>query len=122
VLKVVWNLRQEDLKAVFGVLFYDFRKHGSAGTFTLRLLEKYICSVKWHYALNIMLWSQMQLTPYDFSDLQIDGEFDNRPGTGRFLRILNDIGRAPYSARPMSFYFQWPYKTPYGRRGIVSRT
>ena len=69
-----------------------------------------------------MLWSQMQLTPYDFSDLQIDGEFDNRPGTGRFLRILNDIGRAPYSARPMSFYFQWPYKTPYGRRGIVSRT
>jgi len=33
-----------------------------------------------------MLWSQIKLTSYDFSDLHITGEFDNRPGTGRFLK------------------------------------
>jgi len=35
----------------------------------------------------VMLRSQIKLTSYDFSDLHITGEFDNRPGTGRFLRI-----------------------------------
>jgi len=35
-----------------------------------------------------MLWSQIKLTSYDFSDLHITGEFDNRPGTGRFLRFF----------------------------------
>ena len=35
-----------------------------------------------------MLRSQIKLTSYDFSDLHIIGEFDNRPGTGRFLRNL----------------------------------
>jgi len=30
-----------------------------------------------------MLWSHKKLTTYDFSDLHITGEFDNRPGTGR---------------------------------------
>ena len=35
-----------------------------------------------------MLWSQMKLTSYDFSDLHITGEFDNRPGTGGFFRNL----------------------------------
>jgi len=32
-----------------------------------------------------MLWSQIKLAPYNFSDLQITGEFDNQPGTGRFF-------------------------------------
>ena len=35
-----------------------------------------------------MLWSQIKLTPYDFSDLLIDGVFENRPGTGRFLTFF----------------------------------
>jgi len=35
-----------------------------------------------------MLRSQIKLTSYDFSDLHITGEFDNRQGTGRFLRIF----------------------------------
>jgi len=35
-----------------------------------------------------MLRSQIKLTLYDFSDLHITGEFDNRPGTRRFLRIF----------------------------------
>jgi len=37
---------------------------------------------------SLMLWSQIKLTSYDFSDLHITGEFDNRPGTGRFFRNL----------------------------------
>jgi len=38
-----------------------------------------------------MLWSQIKLTSYDFTDLHITGEFDNRPGTGRFLRIFSCV-------------------------------
>jgi len=38
-----------------------------------------------------MLWSQIKLTTYDFSDLHITGEFDNRPGTGRFLRHFSCV-------------------------------
>ena len=38
-----------------------------------------------------MLWSQIKLTPYDFSDLQITGDFDNRPGTGHFLKIFSCV-------------------------------
>jgi len=30
-----------------------------------------------------MVWSQIKLTSYDFSDLHMTGEFDNCPGTGR---------------------------------------
>jgi len=40
-----------------------------------------------------MLWSQIKLTPHDLSDLQITGEFDNRPGT---YRIVPKLNRAPY--------------------------
>jgi len=36
-----------------------------------------------------MLWSQIKLTSYDFSVVHITGEFDNRPGTGRFLRCFS---------------------------------
>jgi len=36
-----------------------------------------------------MLWSQIKLKSYDFSDVHITGEVDNRPGTGRFLRIFS---------------------------------
>jgi len=38
-----------------------------------------------------MLWSQIKLTTYVFSDLHITGEFDNRPGTGRFLRNFSCV-------------------------------
>ena len=48
-----------------------------------------------------MLRSQIKLTSYDFSDLHITGEFDNRPGTGRFLRI---------------FFCMVTYRTGAGRR------
>ena len=41
--------------------------------------------------ISLMLWSQIKLTSYDFSDLHITSEFDNRPGTGRFLRILSCV-------------------------------
>jgi len=37
------------------------------------------------------LWSQIELTSYDSSDLHITGEFDNRPGTGRFLGIFSCV-------------------------------
>ena len=39
----------------------------------------------------LMLWSQIKLTSYDFSDVHITGEFDNRPGTGRFLGIFSCV-------------------------------
>jgi len=38
-----------------------------------------------------MLRSQIKLTSYDFSNLHITDEFDNRPGTGRFLRIFSCV-------------------------------
>ena len=38
-----------------------------------------------------MLWSQIKLTSYDFSDVHITGELDNRPGTGQFLRIFSCV-------------------------------
>ena len=38
--------------------------------------------------LEKMLWSQIKLTSYDFSDLHITGEFDNRSGTEQFFRSL----------------------------------
>jgi len=38
-----------------------------------------------------MLWSQIKLTSYDFTDLHITGDFDNRPGTGRFLRVFSCV-------------------------------
>jgi len=38
-----------------------------------------------------MLWSQIKLTSYDFTDLHITGEFDNRLGNGRFLRIFSCV-------------------------------
>ena len=41
--------------------------------------------------VNVMLWSQIKLTSYDFSDLHITGEVKNRPGTGRFIRIFTCV-------------------------------
>jgi len=43
------------------------------------------------YALTIykvLLWSQIKLSPYDFNDLQITGEFENRPGTVRIVTLF----------------------------------
>jgi len=56
-----------------------------------------------------MIWSQIKLTSYDLTDLHITGEFDNRPGTGRFLKKfswVSHIVRAPagvciWKHRPM---------------------
>jgi len=47
-----------------------------------------------------MVWSRTTLTPYDFSDLQITGEFDNRPDIERFLRIFSCVVKY----RPASVY------------------
>jgi len=41
--------------------------------------------------LYCMLWSQIKLTPYDFSDLQTTGDFNNRPGTRRFLKKFPSV-------------------------------
>ena len=84
---------------------------------------------------HIMLWSQIKLTTCDFSDLQITSEFDNRPGTGRFLRnslAWSHIIRAaagvgiwyhllmpgwtPYVARTALLEIS---RTPYNARPIV---
>jgi len=46
-----------------------------------------LSSVLWK-VIYVMLRSQIKLTSYDFSDLHITGEVDNRPGTGHFLRIF----------------------------------
>jgi len=35
--------------------------------------------------------AMVKLTSYDFSDLHITGEFKNRPGTGRYLRIFSCV-------------------------------
>ena len=43
------------------------------------------------YSVMVMLWSQIKLTSYDFSDVHITGKFDNRPGTGQFLRIFSCV-------------------------------
>jgi len=88
-----------------------------------------------------MLWSQIKLTPYDFSDLQITGEFDNWPSTGRFLKKFtcvvtyrtgagqrlynyNHISRCPvgnlttsYGARPAGIVRDQPY----GARTLLHR-
>jgi len=55
----------------------------TAQKYTLYLLKRPLQSV------SLMLWSQIKLTSYDFTDLHITGEFDNRPGTERFLRIFS---------------------------------
>jgi len=44
-----------------------------------------------YHSTGLMLWSQIKLTLYDFTDLYITGEFDNCPGTGRFLRIFTCV-------------------------------
>ena len=53
--------------------------------------------------MTVMLWSQIKLTPYDFSDLQITGEFKNGRSSGRFLKNFScvvtdrmDAGRRLY--------------------------
>ena len=75
-----------------------------------------------------MLRSQIKLTSYDFKDLHITGEFDNRPGTGRFLRIFfcvvtyrTGAGRRLYmktsaDTRPALWEIN---RTPYGARSIL---
>jgi len=47
--------------------------------------------IRYEQGILLMLWSQIKLTSYDFSDLHITGEFDNCPGTGRFLRIFSCV-------------------------------
>jgi len=74
-----------------------------------------------------MLWSQIKLTSYDFSDVHITGEIDNRPIFKNFLlrghishgrrtaSVYENIGlsallkisrtRSPYGARPILHEF-----------------
>ena len=81
-----------------------------------------------------MLWSQIKLASYDFTDLHITGEFDNPPGTGRFLRIFScmvtyctgtgqhlvssDHCTTSYGARPALKEIR---RTPYGAWTILHR-
>ena len=53
-------------------------------------IHKWICPLN-EIKLYLMLRSQIKLTSYDFSDVHITGEFDNRPGTGRFLKIFSGV-------------------------------
>jgi len=41
--------------------------------------EALIHNIAYQRVWSLMLWSQIKLTSYDFSDLHITGEFDNRP-------------------------------------------
>jgi len=51
---------------------------------------------------HLMLWSQIKLTSYDFSDVHITGEFNNRPGTIFKNFLLR--GHISYGHRPASVY------------------
>ena len=55
------------------------------------LLDAQNGTVTMYVKCPLMLWSQIKLTSYDFSDVHITGEFDNRPGTVRFLRIFSCV-------------------------------
>ena len=73
--------------AIHPLLLTQFIWHSS----TCRAVVGY-----WHMNVHwlrvqLMLWSQIKLTSYDFTYLHITGEFDNRPGTGRFLRIFSCV-------------------------------
>ena len=66
---------------------------------------------------QLVLWLKTKLPPYDFSDLLITCELENRPGTGRLKNLCvvtyrrpasvytcNNIGRCPFghgTARPI---------------------
>jgi len=70
--------------------------------------------------VTIALWSQIKLTSYDFTDLHITGEFDNRPGTGRFLRIFSCVvtyrtgaGTEQPFMLSCNVYFESKYKNGY---------
>ena len=80
-----------------------------------------------------------KLTSYDFSDVHITDKFDNRPGTGRFLKnflllchisygrrpesVYENIDRCPTGHRTMSYGALSALKkisrTPYGARPIL---
>jgi len=66
--------------------------------------------------VHFMLWSQIKLTWYDFTDLHITGEFDNRPGIGRFLKNFLLRGYISYGRRPASYMITsaMPGRAPYG--------
>ena len=51
-----------------------------------------------------MLWSQIKLTSYDFSDLDTTGEFDNRPDTRRFFKNFLLRGHIAFGRWPASVY------------------
>jgi len=50
-----------------------------------------------------MLWSQIKPTSYDYSDLHISSEFDNRPGIGGFFKKFLLRGHISYGRRPASY-------------------
>jgi len=62
-LRGIDNLCQETFKNVYNLHEY------------LLVFCTFICTM--HIALYLMLWQQIKLTTYDFSDLQITGECDN---------------------------------------------
>jgi len=66
---------------------------------------------------KVMLWSQIKLKSYDFTDLHITGEFDNRPGTRRFFKNFLMRGHISYGRRPASYMITLAD----ARRGTVRR-
>ena len=72
-----------------------------------------------------MLWSQMKLSPYDFSDLRITDKFENRPATGLFLTVFPRVvtyftgkGRRLYMRTSVDVEIS---RAPRGARTIFTR-
>jgi len=81
--------------------------------------------------MRLILWSQIKLISYGFSDLHITGKVDNNQGTGRYIRLFScvvtyctganrrlfmkisadartalwEISQTPYDARPILHEF-----------------
>jgi len=68
------------------------------------------------YAWSFKLWSQIKLTPNNFSDLQITNEFENLPSTGRFFNIFSLRGHISYGQRSASVYNNIPLVMMYTLR------
>jgi len=51
-----------------------------------------------------MLVSQIKLTRYNFSNLQLTGDFFNRPGTKRCFNVLSMRGHISYGRRAASVH------------------
>jgi len=72
-------------------LFVSFLYCNSTVLFILFHLSQLLTVYTFKHTKELLLWSEIKLTSYEFSDLQITGEFDNRPGTGRFKKKFSCV-------------------------------